>query len=164
MCFCETHFTTYHRFVAKKSTRSSNGFTESPKCFGNMFWEHKGEHVFPIFPAPFALFPQDCPSPYILCWERSLFKKNSRLKEEMLQESQRHRKKGDGRRWQRRWWPVCGSASDWGTTQPPLDGHVNWEHILSRWKWWQLATSKPWRACSRTACRMEARQPASAAQ
>jgi len=103
-------------------------------------------HVRSLFPVLFSLFPQ-VPPPYILIFgERdSRPKKHFPTKRKNARRVSKHRKKRDGRRWQQRWWPECGSASFFfkGATQPrkkerkkpPVDGHVDWAHILCRWKW-----------------------------
>jgi len=59
-----------------------------------MFRDHKGEHVFPMFPVPFSLFLQDCPPCILILGERdSRQKKNSRHKE-MLKVSKTQKEEG----------------------------------------------------------------------
>ena len=96
------------------------------------------EHMFQHVPVPFLLFPQVCsrlpPFDYI-CGARLPPKNISHQKQKC---SRSLKKKRDGRRW----CLECGSASVWGATQPPEDGHIDWSHILCHWKWWQRALSK----------------------
>ena len=127
-----------HQSHHPASPRANDGF--SPKCSGNVFritWRNTCSSMFLfLFSCSLKIVPGSPPSHYI-CGARLPPKNISRQKEKWSKSLQ---KKRDGRRW----CPECGSASGWGATQPPVDGHVDWSHILCRWKWWQRTLFKSW--------------------
>jgi len=104
-----------------------------------------------LVPVPSGLSPH-LHHQFLIFGERDSCHKNlSRKKERMFenykvwereQRVSKTQKKTDGRRWRQRWWPECGSASDWEATQPSVDGHIDWAHATTSqlFFWWISAS------------------------
>ena len=103
------------------------------KCFGNMFQEHKGEHIFTNVPFLFPCLLRIAPLSYfhIYLWSVTPVKRKiTHKKKKYLKSLTTQKEKGLYQ--MMTWMWIINRLRG---TQPPVDGHVDWAHIFCRWKW-----------------------------